>query len=283
MKKSLLVLGMALSAVVLTSCGGNKRNNTQITEDAVKQAVERLSDFQKGKYNVPVEIGYYELNNENARYKLRQLASNGMIAYNAEQINEYDANNQLIAEHVFVNVEVTAEGKKYLLEKSYIDSLNCDVDMLNRFASETYPMDDVAKKEIIPVRNPLYVTKDGSEDLTEDQPKEISDVAQASPTLYQTAKSKETVEDVFFLAMSKSIYKIENVVCDELMQKQGNAQADVIIEQTEVTPFGRIVGNFTKGEKERVHLTLKYFIERGWDVENVAPVLNDDALIDLPY
>ncbi len=282
MKKSLLVLGMALSAMVLTSCGGNKKSNSDISEDAVKQAVTHLSDFQKGKYNVSIQIGYYELNDEDARYKLRQLASNGVIAYNAEQINEYDANNQLIAEHVFVNVDVTAEGKKYILEKSYIDSLNCDVDMLNRFSSETYPMDDVTKKEIIPVRNPLYVTKDGSEEITEEQPKELSDYAQASPTLYQTAKAKETKEDVIFLAMTKSIYKIENVVCDELMKKQGNANADVIVEQTEVTPFGRIIGDYTKGEKERVHLTLKYYIERGWDVENVAPVLEDDALIDLP-
>lgn len=275
MKKCVFVLGMALSAMVLVGCGDMKKSNSDITEGDVKQAVESLSDFQEGKYNVAVEVGYYELNDENQRLNLRKLASNGVLTYNAEQINEYDDNNNFIAAHVFVNVDVTAEGQKYVLAKSYIDSLNCDVDTLNRFASETYPMDEVSKKEIVPVRNPLVVIQNDSEEMPETQPESLSDLAQKTPTLYEAAKAKETKREVSFLSMKKSIYKIKDVVCDDLMKKQGNAQADVIVEQSEVTPFGRILDGYTKGEKKTLHVTLKYYIERGWGVESQAPVQNN--------
>lgn len=281
--KKLIIASVALSVLLLASCGGKKKSSSVISEDDIKTAVEKLSDFQPGKYNVIVAVGYYELNNETARYKLRQLASNGVISYNAEQINEYDESNQLVAEHVFVNVSITDEGKKYVVKKSHIDSLNCDADMLNRFANEKYPMDSVSKKEVIPVRNPLYVEENNPEELQEDQNTFIDDVAQNTPTLYQAALAKSNPKDVVFIAMQKTVYKIENVVCDELMQKQGNAQADVIVENTEVTPFGRIVGDYVKGEKERVHFTFKYYIERGWDIENSAPVLDNDQMIDLPF
>lgn len=256
---------MCLSALIMTSCGDNKQNDKQISTSNIKTAVERLAEFQDGYYNATLTVGYYELNCQKQRENLRKLAANGMITYNAEQINEYDG-TQLKSTHVFVNVALTAEGQKCVIEKEYVDSLSKDVDMLNRFASEKYPMDSVGK-EIIPVRNPLYAEEGNPEEIKPIETPTIANCEKPAPTLYELALAKVQTKEVTVIAMKKTVAVVRNVICDELMLAQGNAQADVIIENTEVTAFGRILKNYVKGLREEKHFTFKYYIDRGWDIE----------------
>ena len=175
-------------------------------------------------------VGYYELNCQKQRENLRKLAANGMITYNAEQINEYDG-TQLKSTHVFVNVALTAEGQKCVIEKEYVDSLSKDVDMLNRFASEKYPMDSVGK-EIIPVRNPLYAEEGNPEEIKPIETPTITNCEKPAPTLYELALAKVQTKEVTVIAMKKTVAVVRNVICDELMLAQGNAlkKIDVYVE-----------------------------------------------------
>lgn len=271
MRKSIIFFSVCLSALVIASCGDKKQNSKQITTADVKTAVEKLADFQDGYYNATITVGYYELNCKKQRENLRKLAANGVISYSAEQINEYEG-TQLKNAHVFVNVALTEEGQKCVVTKEYVDSLSKDVDMLNRFASEKYPMDSLGK-EIIPVRNPLYAEEGDPEEIKPIETPSIADCEKPTPTLYELALAKVQKEDVTVIAMKKTVAVVRNVICDELMQSQGNAQADVIVENTEVTAFGRILKNYTKGQREEKHFTFKYYIDRGWDIE----VANNNA------
>lgn len=264
MRKWLIIVSACLSALIMASCGNDKKNN-QITTSDVKTAVEKLKDFQDGYYNTTITVGYYELNCVQKRENLRKLASNGMISYSAEQINEY-AGTQLTNTHVFVKVALTEEGQKYVINKEHVDSLVQDQDMLNPFASEKYPMDSLGK-EIIPVRNPLYAEKDDPEDIKPIEIPTIADCEKPAPTLYELALAKVQKKDITVLTMKKTVAVVRNVICDELMLSQGNAQADVIIENTEVTAFGRILNGYVKGQREEKHFTFKYYIDRGWDIE----------------
>ena len=275
MRKSIIFLSVCLSALVIASCGDKKQNGKQITTADVKNAVEKLADFQDGYYNATITVGYYELNCKKQRENLRKLAANGVISYSAEQINEYEG-TQLKNTHVFVSVALTEEGQKCVITKEYVDSLSKDVDMLNRFASEKYPMDSLGK-EIIPVRNPLYAEEGDPEEIKPIETLSIADCAKPAPTLYELALAKVQKEDVMVIAMKKTVAVVRNVICDELMQSQGNAQADVIIENTEVTAFGRILKDYTKGQREEKHFSFKYYIDRGWDIE-ISPNAENEAL-----
>ncbi len=275
MKRSIIFLSVCLSALIITSCGDNKQNDKQISTSNIKTAVERLAEFQDGYYNTTLTVGYYELNCQIQRENLRKLAANGVITYNAEQINEYDG-TLLKTTHVFVNVALTAEGQKCVVEKGYVDSLSKDVDMLNRFASEKYPMDSVGK-EIIPVRNPLYAEEGDPEEIKPIETPSIANCEKPTPTLYDLALAKVQTKEVTVIAMKKTVAVVRNVICDELMLAQGNAQADVIIENTEVTAFGRILNKYVKGLREEKHFTFKYYIDRGWDIEIAKSESKDNA------
>lgn len=275
---------------VFSSCNQDaKQGETSvITEQEVQNVVSQFADFKKGSHVVEFKTGYYELNCKEARYKLRQLAANGVISYSAEIINEVDSTTiikgkekirkaYVSAAHVFVNVELTDAGKTMVVVDSAVVTKEPRTifpsDMENNFANEKYPADAVAVDENIPVRNPVV------EDDIDSVLSKKEDVVKPEPSIYELELKKVVEKKVMVNTLTKSVCKVSNLIATKMMKEQGLSFADVIFETSDVTPFGRILEGKTKGVKEKYHYTFQKY-EDGWKIVNEANVKTTEKTVE---
>lgn len=123
---------LTVALAFLTACSGD--NASRISPSTVKALVtESLKeDAEAEEFNV-VKLGYYEENDEDARYTLRKLAAAGVITYDVERIetsrrikNGYtidyrtyrlvDAYRTIKGKAYFVHADLTDEGRKWVLD-----------------------------------------------------------------------------------------------------------------------------------------------------------------------
>lgn len=82
MKARFLLVTTAI-AMMMVSCGVD---NTKIDSKAVNKLYnDKLAELCMDKVYTTIDTGYYELNDEYARYQLQQLAHAGVIEYNVER------------------------------------------------------------------------------------------------------------------------------------------------------------------------------------------------------
>lgn len=256
----------------LTACGDSKEFTTGRAEDAI----EELSIFQDSANVVSLQTGYYEENNADMRYKLRQLAANEMLTYSAEQINEYVPasywRKAKTIPHVFVTVSLTQKGEKYIVSEPIKDK---DADELkNKAKQEVYPESDVAVNEQIPLRNPQLVKEEENEtgDSSYSDNRNISnepsyDSSNEELSEYEKAKAKEHSMTFDMLSYTLKVYKVKNLICTEESMKEGRATCDAVVEVKDVTPFGRILDGVKKGDRDlNTGINFFYYIDKGWQV-----------------
>jgi len=281
-KKLCFYVALAGVSLLFASCNDSKKTeNATITEDQVKQTVEQLADFQKGNHYCTIQTGYFELNDADERTKYRQLAANGVITYSAEIINDVDSitikkgketkkRAVLKGQHVFVKVDLTPEGQALVVADSAIvneePTTVLPTGMENVYANEKYESDNVGTEGSIPERNPII----NDDEETVAKKIDESKKEEKEPTLYELELKKVVTKTVKVNTVVKTIAQISNITATELMQSQGYAFADIIIENSEVSPFGRILEKVVKGEKEKYHLT---FQKNGneWKIINNIP------------
>lgn len=265
--------GLAVVTVFFfVSCGNNK----QLTTGSAEDAIEQLPMFQDSANVVTLKTGYYELEEANARYKLRQLAANELLTYSAEQINEYIPagywSKAKTIPHVFVTVALTEKGKKYIVTEPIKDKDS--EDLKNKNKEETYPESSVVENEQIPLRNP----QEGSNDVSNNDSSSSYDnsgnndssdsyTSSEESSEYKKAKAKEHSEVLNLLGYKLKVYKVKNLVCTEETMKNGKASCDAILEINETTPFGRIMASIKKGDRQLAkNIQFSYYIDKGWQV-----------------
>lgn len=268
---------LAFGLVTLSSCCGN---NGKFTMSAAEDAIEELEVFKENAHTVKIETGYYELNDADARLKLLKLAANEMITYKAEQINEYIPatrwRSARVKEHVFVTVQLTEKGEKYVVEKP--DQTEEEAELVAAVDTKEYPEDKVLQEGPIPVINPQ--ANENAEGSVEEYEENFEDAFQpddapmeeldeiTDTNEYQKALAQININSVYVLTQEIEIYKVMNLVCNDVMEKAGTATCDFIVESTNVTPFGRILKGFKKGMRDKGTATFKYYIDKGWQVES---------------
>ena len=282
MKRKLFIYALACAGLVFVGCDQNskKSNDAIISEDQVKEVVGQLADFQRGNHYVELTTGYFELNDESQRTLYRQLAANGVITYSAEIINEIDSitikkgketskKAVLRDQHVFVKIELTPAGQAFVIADSAVvaedSSTVVPTGMENVYANEKYDSDNVGEEGEIPVRNPIINDEEESEAAVAKE-----EVAKKEPSLYEQELEKVVKKTVKVNTLVKTITQVSDIMATELMQSQGYAFADVIIENTEVSPFGRLIGNVVKGEKKKAHFTFQK-VGGSWKIINNVP------------
>lgn len=267
---------MAFGLVSLSSCGGN---DGEFTKSAAEDALEEMDVFEENAHTVKFETGYYEMNDADYRLKLLKLAANEVITYKAEQINEYIPatrwRSARVKEHVFVTVQLTDKGEKYVIEKP--SQTEEEAELVAAVDTKEYPEDKVLQEGPIPVINPQ--ANENAEAPVEEFEENFDDAFQpddspmnnntgtAEANEYQKALAKININSVYVLTQEIGIYKVMNLVCNDEMKKSGTASCDFIIEATDVTPFGRILKGVKKGTREKGSATFKYYIDKGWHVE----------------
>lgn len=268
---------MAFGLVSLSSCGGN---DGEFTKSAAEDAIEEMDVFEENALAVKFETGYYEMNDADDRLKLLKLAANEVITYKAEQINEYIPatrwRSARVKEHVFVTVQLTDKGEKYVIEKP--SQTEEEAELVAAVDTKEYPEDKVLQEGPIPVINPQ--ANENTEAPVEEFEENHDDAFQPDDSPmnnntgtteaneYQKALAKININSVYVLTHEIGIYKVMNLVCNDEMKKSGTASCDCIIEATDVTPFGRILlKDLKKGTRWKGSATFKYYIDKGWHVE----------------
>ena len=268
---------MAFGLVSLSSCGGN---DGEFTKSAAEDAIEEMDVFEENALAVKFETGYYEMNDADDRLKLLKLAANEVITYKAEQINEYIPatrwRSARVKEHVFVTVQLTDKGEKYVIEKP--SQTEEEAELVAAVDTKEYPEDKVLQEGPIPVINPQ--ANENAEAPVEEFEENHDDAFQPDDSPmnnntgtteaneYQKALAKININSVYVLTHEIGIYKVMNLVCNDEMKKSGTASCDCIIEATDVTQFGRILlKDLKKGTRWKGSATFKYYIDKGWHVE----------------
>lgn len=126
--KKIFVVCVSAIALLLSACSDKPESlSSETIEDLVGTMLENSA---KDQGLVPIQVGYYELNNVEARYQLSRLSAAGLITYNVEcydwwnkilQINSYwgesfGSTNYSEEKHVMVKVELTDKGKKLVVD-----------------------------------------------------------------------------------------------------------------------------------------------------------------------
>ena len=267
---------MAFGLVSLSSCGGN---DGEFTKSAAEDALEEMDVFEENALAVKFETGYYEMNDADNRLKLLKLAANEVITYKAEQINEYIPatrwRSARVKEHVFVTVQLTDKGEKYVIEKP--SQTEEEAELVAAVDTKEYPEDKVLQEGPIPVINPqanenaeapVEEFEENHDDAFQPDDSPVEELDEITDTNeYLQALAKININSVYVLTQEIGIYKVMNLVCNDEMKKSGTASCDFIIEATDVTPFGRILKGVKKGTREKGSATFKYYIDKGWHVE----------------
>lgn len=123
------IVAFALAMVfLLSACSGDSKSLSSGTvEDLVETMLENSGQDQGF---IPIQIGYYELNNMDSRYQLSRLSAAGLITYKVEcydwwnkvlQISNYwggsyGSTSYNEEKHVMVRVELTDKGRKLVVD-----------------------------------------------------------------------------------------------------------------------------------------------------------------------
>ncbi len=279
MVAAVLACGMSLSSC----CGGNGELTKGDVEDEVERMVGRWWDYHQ---TTTVKTGYYELNDAEDRLKLVKLAAAGMITYKATNIIETKKTRWYGTrkyDHVFVEVALTEEGKKYVVsDEEYekiqkeIEESRLDKDLMTPNTDKTYPEDAVAGEGDIPVIDDEPVQAEGDMDrLTDEDNAQLKKELQApssaatavapkkQPSAYEQAKEKENSTYVRVKSHKIELYKVRDIKCTQTMLENGEAKAVIILETVDVTPFGRILDGKADGEKKAEKVEFSLYTD-GW-------------------
>lgn len=281
-KHSLFLIIVSFVVLSFTSCSSEMK---PLTERDVVKSVKEAYDFSIKNYSTDViNTGYYELNSEEARLKLRKMQAAGLINYKVEYFEEevrgYYWNTK--KGHYVVSVSLTEEGKKYQiseeeynkLQEEMIQSLY-DKDLKNDLEEKEYPEDKVGPEVISNMPQKTKSVDNGNV-------KENKTVASSSSSYssndntqmsaYDKVKAKFVENKVYVKLYKVEVVKARKIKCTPDMMKEGRGYAEVITEYVDVTPFGRILSNVKEGNRLVEKVELDYYEDEGWTFEdNMVP------------
>ena len=279
----------------MTSCNSDSRE--QISASTIVSLVEDMLEVNcENQDYAEITTGYFECNDKDKRYTLRKLAAAGVITYKTEcfEVTEtyrystgYDwwtgrqtyATGTRTNRHVFVDVALTSKGKSYVVDGYPVPDEDEDPDLAEP-APKAFPEDDVPYDEVLdcdkkePKKEPKESTKSEEEydpsgcdtdydDVADDEPQDTPGTAELTP--YEKACQKVYTEDYIVETGAIEIVKARNIRLDKIA---GRAAAEIIIEVTDVSPFGRILQGLVEGERDAEDVTLIYFEDKGWILED---------------
>lgn len=300
MKKTTTVLLIAVCAVAMMGLSGCYRDHPLKGDRAKRLVKKEMARTFENEQSTTLAVGYYECNDDDARYKLRQLAANELVTYSCDRVQRtqnvrksrrvqkviygysyYDTQYYYDTEEVttyFVNVALTEKGKKLLFEQLDAVPTPEEKELRNDFEPDLsqYPEAAVDYDEFSSGAAPAAEDAVLSDEVDIDEGEEdhnFEDEFQPDEPMvdgevdgydaYAAAKSKEKIETVRVKTFDLKVVKVRNI-------RQNNsgvptATAEVLLEASNVTPFGRILNKVYDGQRELMdEVSFAYFQDKGW-------------------
>lgn len=296
MKKSYLssVMAALLAVAALSSC-----DNSILTAGLAEDAVEKDVFWDDPKVTKDISIGYFEINKDDL-LPYQQMKAAGLITFTIDKVVEkkthynydywYGRSSYTTNEnHYFINVQLTEEGKKYVVEtedgkirkgrKDRIKDMRLEDKELQEeealpeymtkyeavklgeeelAAAPTTNNADVAAGDTTAVDSAV-VEDIAAEEMQPDKPK-------SSQSAYEAALAKVNVESVTVVIGEYKIVKCKKVYCPEEWVKLGKGTCDMVFEFKNKTPFGYILGAPKEKSRHVISYTLTRYEDLGWVV-----------------
>lgn len=277
MKKLLVMLPIAIA--MLTSC-----DNTVLTASLAKDAVKKDAYWDTPYVTKTFTTGYYEVSFDEL-YKFQQLQTAGVIDLVVEKAIEKRESYWRGAEyydHYFVDVKLTSKGSKYILDeeikKGREDLLNelegnDDIEEMPSYITEYKAVDiklllpDPTEKKNEPAdTGKVSTTTDytATDNYYNSSSNRSGSTGTKAETAYEKARKKVYCDEVTVITGEMELVKAKEVYCPEEYQKYGKGECKVIIEFTDKTPFGYVLGAPIEGYKIVKNVNFKRYEDLGW-------------------
>lgn len=291
MKKYFLLSIILLAAGCFVSCSDSPDSLSASTAKKLfKNEVKRKK--QLDNYTA-IQIGYFECNDNDVRYKYRQLAATGLITYQCKKVTKQEnvkktrikkgywgnyKESYWEKEDVtvyFITTELTDKGKKLVYEEPEIKPTADEEELRLDFEpnKSKYPEASVDEQEFpeAAANTPQAdATEEESESAEEfdcpDDPDDFVADNMDNSSEYDKEKAKESYEDVKLRACTWSIKKARNIL------KTGDftAKAEIIAEVDDATPVGRIMGNVYEGQRMLLEdVKFTFYQDKGWTLDKL--------------
>lgn len=258
---------------ILCSCGNGELTKGK-AEDALEEGLVMFKD--SSQFDV-LPVGYFQIDDENAREQLQKLANAGMITYKANKVIEHKKYSNYSyfggrtystrdIDHYFATVGLTPEGEKFIITDPVTEI--ADKDMENKNKDKDIDIDalnQATAADSIRIADSIAAVEAAAAEaaMQADDMKQVPEVKSE----YQLAQEKQSYTTFYVLSHKNKIVKIKDVYCPEELLKHGKASCDYIYENVKVTPFGRILGKVTEGERHKRSASFIHYIDRGWCVD----------------
>jgi len=283
MKKYLLLSIMLLTAMCMVSCSDSPDSLSASTAKKLfKKEMKRLN--QSDVYS-SVQIGYFECNDNDVRYKYRQLAANEIITYQVKKVMKQERvkktrvrksswggtykENYWVNEDVpvyFITTALTDKGKKLVYEEKDIKPTADEEELRLDFEvnKSKFPEASVAEDEFPGTAATTSQAETAEEQSTAEEfdcPDDEFDFVADNESEYNKEKAKESYENVMLRAYTWCIEKARNIL------KTGDftATAEIIAEVDDATPVGRIMDNRYEGQRILLEdVRFVFYQDKGW-------------------
>jgi hypothetical protein len=270
----IIALGL-IAMIVFPACSSN--GASKISSSTVKKLVtENMKEEADADTFRSLKVGYFEENDNDARFTLRKLAAAGVITYKVDRIetsrrvkNGYtidyrtyrvvDTYKTIKDRVYFVDVALTEEGQQYVVTELPKRTPKEDK-FLKPVEYVHYPEFDVPEEEVFPedqIEEPTVEPK--AEEKNEEEEKK-----EEPKTDYERAKAKEHFNSVFV-----KCYSVKVVDVRDILVKDGAAQADFVLEAFDVSPFGRVYNKVFEHSHTLGDAKFIYYQDKGWVVDAV--------------
>lgn len=258
---------------MLTSCG-----NGELTKGKAEDALEDgLLIFQDNSQVESIPVGYFQIDDEKARGLLKELADAGMITYKVEKVVEdkkqanysyYGGRTYSTKEvdHYFATVALTPEGEKQIIKEPLLALEDKDMENKQKDKEIKKTTTSYTTADSIRIADSIAAVEAANAEMataeTIEAPQEVQE-----KSAYKMAQEKQNYGTEYVLSHKNKIVKIKDIYCPEELLKMGKANCDYIYENVKVTPFGRILGRVTEGERHKNSASFIFYIDRGWCVD----------------
>lgn len=304
MKKFGYLACMLLLLAGTVSCGGND----PLSKSSAKKAVEKEAMFAKDSQVAQFETGFYEASPE-LMNKLAQLKAAGVITYSVETAIETTRESRWVSNyyyggyytyfdrevpHVFVNVSLTEEGKKFVVEnptvmrKDYAKLVKHNEDYKeekpeymnavdNTFDNLSSDSKNDKKEEVAEevVEENVEVVEEVSDTILTEGDAPVNKTDNSKPekvdknAKYNSLLARVKSEKVNVLLGRFKVVKIMDVCCSEDMFKAGVGSCNVVYTFTDPTPFGYVLSDYKPDYYLVNECKFRLYQDTGWAVENM--------------
>jgi len=281
MKKISLLLVAALS-LTLGSCS----NDGPLTVSSAKVALKKEALFGKDNIAKSFTLGFYEAS-ESTLQNLAKLKAAGVITMEAEKVVEHVErrkwnywNSYIVTEdvnHYFVNVSMTEEGQKYVVEapaklrKDLVEDMKANENLeevMPAYMSETFAVEGNTETAEVEEAVEEVPADTVAEPAAEEQPSTVVKPAVDPNAAYKAAQARVKTEEVYVRLGRYELVKVKEVKCTEDMYKAGTGTARFFTRFVDKTPFGFVAKMPAEGYVSSGTATFTLYQDMGWLVND---------------